>query len=493
MLQPSLRSSTTRLAYRALCLWGGFTITAAAPVFAQNRVGTGEVRKQYEMYCASCHGTEMEGGLGGSLLDRSAWKEVGKSVSFLEYVRNGNPEVGMPSFKEALTDEEIRALEILIAEVTQTKEREDSPAVEVNDGVYKSGPYAFRVETVVDDLETPWSMDFDPDGGIWVTEKKGRLRYFDPQGKGVAIKGIPEVWDRGQGGLMEVALHPDYRDNGWIYLSFSARSGEDARGRAIGMTKVVRGKVVGNRWTAEETLFETPVEFHSSRGLHFGSRFVFHEGYLYFPIGDRGQMGDAQDLSKPNGKIHRIHDDGRIPQDNPFVGVSGAYPTIWTYGNRNPQGLDLHPATGELWESEHGPRGGDEINLIEKGVNYGWPVITHGMNYDGRPITSRTEAPGMAQPVHHWTPSIAVCGMDFYEGSNLVFPEWKHDLFAGGLRSQELHRLRIVDGRVTEAEIVVKGTGRVRDVASGPDGYLYLVLNSPDVIARLVPVSEAYR
>jgi aldose sugar dehydrogenase len=251
------------------------------------------------------------------------------------------------------------------------------------------------------------------------------------------------------------------------------------------MTKVVRGRLDGNQWMGEEVIFEVPESFHTSRGVHFGTRFVFQDGYLFFSIGDRGAQDQAQVLSRPNGKIHRIHDDGRIPADNPFVDTPGAFKSIWTYGNRNPQGLDAHPVTGAIYSTEHGPRGGDETNLIEKGLNYGWPVITHGMNYSGTPITEKTEAPGMEQPLLHWTPSIAVCGIDFYEGD--VFPDWKHDLFVGGLASQELHRLQIDGDAVTAHEIILHGEGRVRDVASGPDGYLYLVLNSPDKVVRLVP------
>ncbi|MGE9292617.1 MAG: PQQ-dependent sugar dehydrogenase, partial [Puniceicoccales bacterium] len=222
-------------------------------------------------------------------------------------------------------------------------------------------------------------------------------------------------------------------------------------------------------------------------GAHFGTRFVFKDGYLFFSMGDRGKQNMAQDVTRPNGKIHRIHDDGRIPEDNPFVDKPDAWPTIWTYGNRNPQGLDAHPITGALWETEHGPRGGDEVNLIRKGINYGWPVITYGMNYSGTPITDKTHAPGMEQPKHYWVPSIAVCGIDFYEGE--LFPNWKNNLFAGGLASNELHRIVINDdNEVVKDEIVLKGLGRIRDVASAPDGSLMLLLNGPDKIVKLVPV-----
>jgi glucose/arabinose dehydrogenase len=285
--------------------------------------------------------------------------------------------------------------------------------------------------------------------------------------------------------MMEVALHPDYKNNGWIYLAFSASGQKGNGGELSGMTKIVRGRIIDNIWMDEQEIFEAPESSFLSTGLHFGTRIVFKDGYLFFPIGDRGRKDDAQNLMLPNGKVHRIHDDGRIPKDNPFVDSKGAFPSIWTYGNRNAQGLDLHPLTGEIWEAEHGPRGGDEINLIERGKNYGWPMVTYGMNYNGTPITEKTEMEGVEPPKLHWTPSIAVCGIDFYEGD--VFPEWKYDLFAGGLASQELHRLRIEAGEVVNSSIILKDAGRIRDVASGPDGTLYLVLNGPDRIVRLVP------
>ena len=208
-----------------------------------------------------------------------------------------------------------------------------------------------------------------------------------------------------------------------------------------------------------------------------------------FSIGDRGRQDMAQDITRPNGKIHRIHDDGRIPTDNPFADRPGAYASIWSYGHRNPQGLDIDPSTGELWETEHGPRGGDETNKIRPGLNFGWPVITYGMNYNGSPMTDSTSQEGMEQPMHYWVPSIASCGIDFYEGNR--FYNWKNNLFVSGMASQELHRLTIEDGEVVDDEIVLKNQGRVRDVANGPDGYLYVSLTSGTPakgrIYRLVP------
>ena len=300
-----------------------------------------------------------------------------------------------------------------------------------------------------------------------------------------AVSGTPESIKRGQGGLLEVSIHPEYNVNKWVYLAYTESLNAYQKKPAT-MTKVVRGRIISGQWCDQEDIFDTSEEYHNISGVHYGTRFVFKDGFLYFGIGDRGNQDQAQDLTRPNGKIHRIHDDGRTPVDNPFSHIENAYPSIWTYGNRNPQGLDMHPLTGEIFESEHGPRGGDEINLIKRGLNYGWPIITYGMNYDGSPITAKTAADNMEQPLHFWTPSIAVCGIDFYEGD--VFPLWKYDLFAGGLASQELHRLVIKDSRVVSTEVILKNYGRVRDVATGPDGMLYLVLNDPDVVVRLVPV-----
>jgi glucose/arabinose dehydrogenase len=271
-----------------------------------------------------------------------------------------------------------------------------------------------------------------------------------------------------------------------VYLAYSD-PGTNTDLKNMGLTAIVRGRLKEGTWSDQQTIFKAPYHFYRPGGVHFGCRLVFDKGHLYFSIGERGHMHDAQDVTRPNGKIHRIFDDGRIPPDNPFVGHSNAFPTIWSYGNRNAQGLDMHPATGDLWEVEHGPRGGDELNLIEKGRNYGWPVITYGMNYDGRPITGITSHPGMEQPVIHWTPSIAVCAIHFYRAQ--IFPKWHHSLLVTALAQQELRRLVIKDRKVVEQEILFKNVGRVRDVTEGSDGLIYVILNKPDQISRMEPAS----
>jgi glucose/arabinose dehydrogenase len=300
------------------------------------------------------------------------------------------------------------------------------------------------------------------------------------------IAGTPKVWAQSQGGLLVVEAHPDYARNGWIYLAFSD-PGEKA-GEA--MTAVVRGRIRDGRWVDEEQIYRAPRELYRSAGVHFGTRLVFAEGYLFFGIGDRGAQDQAQDLKRPNGKIHRVHDDGRVPADNPFVKTPGALPTIWSYGHRNPQGIVARPGTAgagfQLWETEHGPRGGDELNLVRRGANYGWPLITYGMNYNGTPITSETGRPGLEQPVLHWTPSIAACGLAVYEGN--AFSGWRGNLITGSLQQQELRRL-VLDGEtVREQEVLFRGIGRVRSVHVSPQGEVLVCLEGPGRVVRLVPV-----
>ena len=343
--------------------------------------------------------------------------------------------------------------------------------------------HAFRVVTMTRGLEHPWGLAFLPDGRRLVTERPGRLRLvavdgtLDPQ----PVTGLPTIAIHGQGGLLDVALHPGFAENGLIYLSYAAR-GEGGVG-----TEVARGRLVDHRLENVEVLFRQQPK--SSGGRHFGSRLVFdRQGYLYITLGDRGEQERAQKMDDLAGKIVRLHDDGRIPADNPFADRPGARPEIYSLGNRNVQGAALHPVTGELWAQEHGPQGGDEVNVIRAGRNYGWPVITYGVEYVvGTKIGEGTHKPGMEQPLHVWVPSIAPSGMAFYQGDR--FPRWRGDLFVGALKDQMLVRLRFDGEKRVKEERLLKGVlGRIRDVRAGPDGYLYLLTDSPDgVIARLEP------
>ena len=257
-------------------------------------------------------------------------------------------------------------------------------------------------------------------------------------------------------------------------------------------TRVVRGRIRDGAWVDQQTLFQAPPELYWDDNTHFGLRFLFDKkGHLFYSLGDRGHLDTPQDLSSPYGKLHRVMDDGSIPADNPFVKTPGAVKSIWTYGNRNQQGLSFDPLTGNLWATEHGPRGGDELNLIIKGHNYGWPVITYGMNYDGTPITDLTAKEGMDQPVAYWTPSIATGAITFNSGKS--YPKWKNNLFLGALAGQQLLRIEIKHNKVVHQEVLFRGYGRVRDVVMGPDGLLYVTLNNPNKepakIVRLVPIN----
>jgi glucose/arabinose dehydrogenase len=358
-----------------------------------------------------------------------------------------------------------------------------SPALALPDEI-KTRDYTLKLEVVAENLQTPWGIAFVDADTLIVTEKPGRVRVIDQGRLSEPITGIPPVLDMGQGGLMAVSVDPDHANNGWVYLGYTQGVGDATTRGSNGLTRVVRGRIVDGAWTDQQVLWQADDRFYTRSGVHFGTRIVFDkEGVLYFSIGDRGAMQQAQDLTRPNGKIHRINRDGTIPADNPFAGRSDAYPSIFSYGNRNPQGLAFHPLTDELYATEHGPRGGDELNLIRAGINYGWPVISYGINYDGSKFTDLTEKEGLEQPVRQWTPSIAACGLDFVTGP--MFPSWENQLLAGALAFQEVRRLKVEGTKVLEEEVIVKGLGRVRDVKVAPDGSIYLALNSPDVVVRL--------
>jgi glucose/arabinose dehydrogenase len=351
--------------------------------------------------------------------------------------------------------------------------------------IVRSNVHTFRVVKLTDGLVHPWGLAFLPDGRMLVTERPGRLRLVGADGKldPRPIDGLPRIAAVGQGGLLDVALHPNYGDNGWVYLSYVAR-GDGGVG-----TEVLRGKLNGYRLENMEVLFR--MQPKSGGGRHFGSRLVFdRDGTLFITLGDRGDQDRAQRLNDHAGSVIRLHDDGRVPADNPYVGRTGAQPEKYTLGNRNMQGAALHPRTGLLWTHEHGPQGGDEVNVIRPGRNYGWPVITYGVNYGiGTKIGEGTHKAGMEQPLYKWVPSIAPSGMAFYTGNK--FPKWNGDLFVGSLKFQLLVRLQLDGEKVVKEERMLEGElGRIRDVRVGPDGYLYLLIDSSDgVLVRLEPVS----
>ena len=358
----------------------------------------------------------------------------------------------------------------------------------------RSAFHDFHVVPVAENLVNPWSIAFLPDGDILITERPGRLRIVrngsllpDP------VAGVPEVFAEGQGGLLDVRPHPDFAANRLLYLSYAGPNGGEST------TVVARGRFENDRLDNVEEIF---VAQSQGRG-HYGSRLAFHpNGFLFITVGERQvpATGDleahpAQDVSNHHGTIIRLHDDGRVPDDNPFVGQAGKLPEIWSYGHRNPQGLAIHPETGDVWITEHGPQGGDELNLIQPGSNYGWPVVGYGVNYrSGLAIHEGTQRAGMESPVHFWVPSIATSGLAFYTGDR--FPDWRGNLLVGGLAGERVDRLTMSpDGKsVLRKETILQGMGRVRDVREGPDGYVYVSIEdrggAPTSVVRLEPLDS---
>ncbi len=362
------------------------------------------------------------------------------------------------------------------------------------DTVFRSAYHDYRVVTVADGLVQPWSIAFLPGGDMLVTERPGRLRIIR-QGKLLpqAVDGLPQVFAEGQGGLLEVVPHPNFTSNRLLYLTYSKPIADGKQAT----TAVIRGRFENDRLTGVEQLFES-----ISRGRgHYGGKLAFdRSGYLFLSLGDRQvppagnlEAHPAQDLSNHHGVTVRLHDDGRVPADNPFVNREGARPEIWSYGHRNVQGLAIHPETGDVWTNEHGPLGGDELNRVVAGRNYGWPVIGFGVNYQtGLAIHAGTLREGMEQPVHVWVPSIGISGLMIYTGDR--FPQWRGNLFTGGLVGQQLARLTLQGQRVVNEETLVPQMGRIRDVRQGPDGFIYLVTEDrdgkPTPVLRMEPVDR---
>lgn len=434
--------------------------------------------------CAGCHGAVLTGGLGPNLLD---WGENHgndrESVRFS--IVNGWPLNGMPSFGGVLATAEIDALVDHIFE--QRKEYSAGrvrPPVPPDTIEIASERQKFRLDTVVRDLKTAWGLAILPDGRFLVTEREGNLSLFTADGrKRENIRGVPAPYVARDGGMLDVALHPDYARNGWIYLSYAEAIGPEKRA----MTVIVRGRIRAGKWVDQQTIFRAPEQFYTPEDYsHYGCRLLFDgAGYLFFGIGERGLVAESQKLSTPLGKIHRVHDDGRVPADNPFRHHADAWPTIWSYGHRHPQGLEFHPEDRSLWSTEHGPRGGDELNVILPGRNYGWPLISHGQPQFGEAIGG-THADGLEQPAAFWPLSIAPSSILFCTTDK--FPGWRNSLLVTTLIGEHVRRVEIAGGRVVHQEILFQRFGRARDLAIGPDGLIYIVLNNPGRIVRLTPL-----
>ena len=443
----------------------------------------------YSTSCAGCHGQELQGGSAGPL-KKEDW-QFGETRSLLvRNVTHGIPGTEMAPFKEMLSKEEIRGVVDFIIDSQGSAfaaPRELPEILETED-------YSIRIETVVDSIiETPWSIEFISDREALVSEKTGRIRWIKDGVLSDPIQGTPPTHlGSSTGGYMDMALDPEYSLNGWIYLSFSHSNGRHEDREAPATTKIVRAKIEDGQWVEEQSVFEVPDSLWVSKGNRWGCRLLFdQQGKLLFSIGDMGQAMDSQDLGKATGKMYRINTDGTIPSDNPFVDSVGALPAIYSLGNRNVQGLDIHPQTGEIWASEHGPMGGDELNILNPGHNYGWPIITYGLDYDGSVVSTKTHYQGMRQPIHTWTPSTGVCPITFVP-ANSLFKKWSgNNLLIGSLAFADLRRYVIKGRSITKMETLFKGFGRVRDIKAALDGSIYVVLNNPDKIIRLSPMEPS--
>ena len=464
----------------------------------------GNAPELFSSTCAPCHGTDLSGGRGPSLFAERLLSET-TDAALLHTIREGIADGGMPAFKAQLSDADIgRLIAYLRIRGGQLK-GQVSFLPDPNGQIIKSEKQTFKIEVVAANLDTPWGEVFLPDGRMLVTERPGHIRVID-HGKLLPdpVKGTPQDWARQDGGYFDIALHPDYKRNGWIYLSFSEvapglttppADDPNAPRASLGpaplnMTRLVRGRInANNEWVDQQDIFRAPADVYTTSVIHYGSRFLFDgKGHVFWSMGDRGDKSNGQNLGSPLGKIHRVNDDGSVPADNPFVKTPGADPTVWSYGHRNPEGLSFDRRTGLLWESEHGPTGGDEINIIEKGHNYGWGVISMGLE----PGITEQHRDGMEDPIAYFTPSIGPSGMSFYTGRR--YPGWKDSLFLSALVGQRLIRFEIKERQITHQETVYQGFGRTRDVITGPDGYLYVLLqnsqtlaNSPGMVIRLLP------
>lgn len=448
---------------------------------------TQQAETVYKTYCGGCHGARMEGNSAPKLI-KANWQHGSSYRAIFKNIKFGIPKTEMKGWGTVLKEKEIKALTNYIL-ASQKSPAKKSPSLPRE---IRTEDYVLKAE-ILDSghTSTPWAIEFISATRALVSEKPGRLRWLT-NGKldSVPIKGLPATYTKsGTSGFMDIALDPDYNQNGWVYLAYSYTSGNLEDKNAPGMTRVIRGKIIDHEWSSQHTLFAVPDSLLVANGDRWGCRLLFdREGYLYFSIGDMGKAAASQDLKRPTGKVFRINPDGSIPEDNPFRDSAGALPAIFTIGNRNVQGIAQHPVTGDIWATEHGPRGGDELNILKKGANYGWPEITYGIDYSGKPVSEKTEQRGMEQPVVQWTPSIAVCPAEFVTSAQ--FSKWKNNLLVGALAFEELRLLVIVGNKVTKQEVLFKGYGRVRDIKQSPDGTIYVLLNKPDMIVRLTPGSK---
>jgi glucose/arabinose dehydrogenase len=472
----------------------------------------------YNDNCAVCHGENLEGAPQGTPLAGVDLRHGDSIAAISKSIAEGLPLTTMPAWSRTLDHTQIQKLAIYIAErrakLAYTDFKVAAPLV-IPEGILESDVHAFRIETVAAGLDPlPFSIAPLPDGRILLSEKTRGLSVISADGgQSKLVPGTPEAYDDGfevpgvlltygLGWIMDVAPHPDFAENGWIYLHYGDRCSDcntasRESGRPVSMNKLIRGRIENGEWVDEQTIWSADIETYTGMpDMGAGGRIAFDDSdRVFISVGIKG-LGEhvgVQDLGLPYGKIHRINDDGSIPADNPFVHVPGALQTIWTYGHRSPQGLEFDAQTGRLWGTEMGPRGGDELNLLLPGRNYGWPLYSKGINYDGTPVEFgpalgiEFDLNDIEQPVVDLTPSPAVSSFVIYEGN--AFPRWQHNLIVGTLKATELYRMVVEGDQVVHKEVLLRAFGRIRDVEAGPDGAIYLLIEhaSGGQIVRLVP------
>lgn len=438
-----------------------------------------EAKANYDNYCSGCHGAQMD-----AFVDRK-WKYGNKKEDLIKAIKIGYIDDGMPAYDTTFNDKQVADLASFILEGIKNLDKYSFAQKPTTNTIFEADDLKYKIEAVATGVGIPWGMTFLPNGDLLVTDRGGKLYRKPSSGELQPITGLPAIEAKGQGGLLDIELHPQFSKNNWIYLSYSKPHATDEK---LATTAVMRAKLQGNTLVEVSDIFEALP--YSSRRHHYGSRLEFDRaGYLYFSVGDRGNRDqNPQNLDNHCGKIHRIHDDGRIPKDNPFVNTPGALGSIYSYGHRNPQGVAINPSTGDIWSHEHGPRGGDEVNIIAKGKNYGWPIISYGINYNGTTFTEKTGQADMEQPILYWVPSIGACGMTFVKGDR--YPAWKGAVLVGSLRFQYLNLCQVKNNKIVKEELLLPKIGRLRSVEMGPDGYIYVGVEDPGTVYRIVPVGE---
>tara|TARA_R110001599_G_scaffold69232_2_gene194884 strand:- start:27 stop:1472 length:1446 start_codon:yes stop_codon:yes gene_type:complete len=437
-----------------------------------------EAMANYAELCSSCHGSNILSFAG------HRWKHGKESDSIFKSIKYGYKETEMIAWKNVLSDDQINNLTKYILKGIEDVKRYGFQEERLESDTLQTELLTIKLDTIVSGMVEPWGMVFLPSGDMLVTEQSGEIYRIDKELNKISVSGVPKSKYSSQGGLMDLELHPDFENNNWLYVSYSDYrvEGKDT----LAGTALSRFKFSLDQLSNEEKLFEGHP--YGTSGSHFAGRIEFDkEGYLFLSVGDRRKENEyPQSLSNYCGKIHRMMDDGKIPSDNPFVTQDSVMPTIYSYGHRNPQGLALNPTSNQIWAHEHGPRGGDEVNIIEPGLNYGWPVISYGIEYDGTTFTDLTEKEGMEQPILYWAPSIAPSGATFVTTDK--YPGWEGDFLVGSLRFRYLNRCIVEGNKIVGEEAMFKGIGRVRNVRVGPDGYIYVAVEGPGYIFRLMPI-----